>query len=196
MKHSRPQETEDAPQASTRRASRSHRSSGGQDRGCGQGRHAWSRTRCENRSCGRCRHAWATSAANLALCRREACRRLRAAGESSCACVPGACEQVAVWAEVQPARRAEFRGRPRSRDLVAVFISNLPEAIASTSGLVAGGWQKARIKARIVLAFAAGAIITMLADTMMPEAFEHGGKLVGVVTTLGFAVAFAIHTLE
>ena len=47
-----------------------------------------------------------------------------------------------------------------------------------------------------VLAFAAGAILTMLADTMMPEAFEHGGKLAGVVTTLGFAVAFAIHSLD
>ena len=47
-----------------------------------------------------------------------------------------------------------------------------------------------------VLTFAAGAILTMLADTMMPEAFEHGGKLTGVVTTLGFAVAFAIHTLD
>ncbi|HWH96983.1 MAG TPA: ZIP family zinc transporter, partial [Pseudolysinimonas sp.] len=47
-----------------------------------------------------------------------------------------------------------------------------------------------------VLTFAAGAIITMLANTMMPEAFEHGGKLVGVVTTLGFAVAFTIHTLD
>ena len=31
---------------------------------------------------------------------------------------------------------------------------------------------------------------------MMPEAFEHGGKLAGVVTTLGFAVAFTIHSLE
>ncbi len=41
-----------------------------------------------------------------------------------------------------------------------------------------------------VLAFAAGAILTMLANTMMPEAFKHGGKLVGVVTTLGFAVAY------
>jgi zinc transporter, ZIP family len=30
----------------------------------------------------------------------------------------------------------------------------------------------------------------------MPEAFEHGGKLVGVATTLGFAVAYAIHTLD
>ena len=47
-----------------------------------------------------------------------------------------------------------------------------------------------------VLAFAAGAILTMLADTMMPEAFQHGGKWVGIVTTLGFAVAFAIHVLD
>jgi ZIP family zinc transporter len=47
-----------------------------------------------------------------------------------------------------------------------------------------------------VLAFAAGAILTMLADTMMPEAFEHGGKLVGLVTTFGFALAFAISSLE
>jgi zinc transporter, ZIP family len=47
-----------------------------------------------------------------------------------------------------------------------------------------------------VLAFAAGAILTMLADTMMPEGFEHGGKLVGIMTTLGFAIAFTIHTLD
>jgi ZIP family zinc transporter len=108
--------------------------------------------------------------------------------------------------------------------LVAVFISNLPEAISSTAGLAAGGWRKARIlwlwiaiavvsglaslvgyavfqhsspdTVAFVLAFAAGAILTMLADTMMPEAYEHGGKLVGVVTTLGFAVAFVIHALD
>jgi len=46
-----------------------------------------------------------------------------------------------------------------------------------------------------VLAFAGGAILTMLANTMMPEAYERGGKLVGVVTTLGFAVAYTIHML-
>jgi len=108
--------------------------------------------------------------------------------------------------------------------LTAVFISNLPEAISSTSGLVTGGWRKSRIlwmwigialvsglaslagyslfqgsspnTVAFVLTFAAGAILTMLADTMMPEAFEHGGKLVGVVTTLGFAVAFTIHLLD
>jgi ZIP family zinc transporter len=108
--------------------------------------------------------------------------------------------------------------------LAAVFISNLPEAISSTSGLVTSGWAKSRILwmwiaialvsgvasllgyalfqdsapgvIAFVLAFAAGAILTMLSQTMMPEAFEHGGKLVGVVTTLGFAVAFTIHTLD
>jgi len=108
--------------------------------------------------------------------------------------------------------------------LAAVFISNLPEAISSTSGLVSSGWAKSRIlwmwvaialisgvaslagyalfqdsppdTVAFVLAFAAGAILTMLAQTMMPEAYEHGGKLVGVVTTLGFAVAFTIHSLD
>jgi len=108
--------------------------------------------------------------------------------------------------------------------LIAVFISNLPESISSTAGLVAGGWRRSRIlwlwiaialvsglaslagyglfqnsspdTVAFVLAFAAGAILTMLADTMMPEAFEHGGKLAGVLTTLGFATAFTIHTLD
>jgi zinc transporter, ZIP family len=108
--------------------------------------------------------------------------------------------------------------------LVAVALSNVPEAIAATSGLAAGGWSGRRILGlwtlvalvsalaalvgfaafdsasantnAFVLSFAAGAILTMLADTMMPEAFEHGGKLVGVVTTFGFALAFAISSLE
>ena len=47
-----------------------------------------------------------------------------------------------------------------------------------------------------ILTFAAGAILTMLATTMMPEAYEHGGKLVGVLTTLGFVVTFTIHLLD
>ena len=108
--------------------------------------------------------------------------------------------------------------------LAAVFISNLPESISSTAGLVTSGWKKSRIlwmwiaialisglaslagyglfqnsspdTVAFVLAFAGGAILTMLAETMMPEAYEHGGKFVGVVTTLGFAVAFTIHTLD
>jgi ZIP family zinc transporter len=42
---------------------------------------------------------------------------------------------------------------------------------------------------RIAQAFAAGAMLTMLADAMMPEAFEHGGKLVGLMTVMGFLIA-------
>jgi ZIP family zinc transporter len=108
--------------------------------------------------------------------------------------------------------------------LVAVALSNIPEAIAASAGLAQGGWSRARILGlwalvtlvsglsalagyvlfdgasantiAFVLSFAGGAILTMLADTMMPEAFEHGGKLVGVVTTLGFALAFAISALD
>ncbi len=45
-------------------------------------------------------------------------------------------------------------------------------------------------------AFAAAAILTMLADTMMPEAFEHGGSTAGLVTVLGFTSAFMLSTLE
>ena len=99
-------------------------------------------------------------------------------------------------------------GKVGAAYLAAVFISNLPEAISSTAGLATSGWKKSRIlwmwiaialisglaslagyglfqdsspdTVAFVLAFAAGAILTMLADTMMPEAFEHGGKLVGV----------------
>ena len=45
-----------------------------------------------------------------------------------------------------------------------------------------------------IQAFAAGAILTMLADTMIPEATENGGAAVGLVTVLGFALAFLLST--
>ena len=108
--------------------------------------------------------------------------------------------------------------------LVAVFLSNLPEAVAATSGLLQSGWARGRVLGlwllvmavsglsalagyalldgaspttiAFVLSFAGGAILTMLADTMMPEAFEQEGRLVGIVTTVGFALAFAISALE
>ena len=41
-------------------------------------------------------------------------------------------------------------------------------------------------------ALAAGAILAMLADTMMPEAYEEGGFLIGLATVLGFLLAFII----
>jgi len=108
--------------------------------------------------------------------------------------------------------------------LAAVFISNVPESISASAGLLASGWTKWRVLLMwvgialvsglaslagyalfqdaspevnaFVLAFAGGAILTMLANTMMPEAFEHGGKFVGIMVTLGFAVAFTIHLLD
>jgi ZIP family zinc transporter len=108
--------------------------------------------------------------------------------------------------------------------LVAVFLSNLPEAVAATSGLTEIGWRSSRIMAlwagvmavsgaaalagyalfdgaspsavSFVLAFAGGAILTMLADTMMPEAFAHGGRYAGIMTTVGFATAFAVSAFE
>jgi ZIP family zinc transporter len=106
----------------------------------------------------------------------------------------------------------------------AVFLSNVPEAVAATSGLTASGIPRSRIllmwagiavvsgvsalagyallgnaaepTVAFMLAFAAGAVLTMLADTMMPEAFEHGGDAAGLATTFGFVVAFGIAALE
>jgi ZIP family zinc transporter len=49
---------------------------------------------------------------------------------------------------------------------------------------------------RYARAFAAGAVLTMLADVMMPEAFEHGGKVVGLLATLGFLTAAVLSVME
>jgi ZIP family zinc transporter len=44
----------------------------------------------------------------------------------------------------------------------------------------------------VIEAFAAGAILAMLADSMMPEAYAEGGFTVGLFTVLGFLVAFVV----
>jgi ZIP family zinc transporter len=108
--------------------------------------------------------------------------------------------------------------------LVAVFISNLPEGVAGSINLEAAGYARRRIfwmwfllvivsaacaglgyllirwlpeaDGRIVQAFAAGAMLTMLADAMMPEALEHGGKTVGLFTALGFLMAAVLSVVE
>ncbi len=108
--------------------------------------------------------------------------------------------------------------------LVAVFISNLPEAIAGTSGMKAGAWGTRKIISlwliisvvcafstiagyslfvdvsvrwlSFINAFAGGAILMMLANTMIPESYEHGGKLSGVFTVLGFAISVLVIVLE
>jgi ZIP family zinc transporter len=43
-----------------------------------------------------------------------------------------------------------------------------------------------------IQAFAAGAILTMLSDTMVPEAVRHAGAAVGLATVAGFATAFLL----
>jgi zinc transporter, ZIP family len=108
--------------------------------------------------------------------------------------------------------------------LAAVFLSNLPEAVAATSSMQAAGspgrrilgmwlWLVAASAAAAALGyllvsnlsgvdgafaqtFAAGAMLTMLADTMMPEAFAHGGRVAGLVTVLGFALSAALSAVE
>jgi ZIP family zinc transporter len=47
-----------------------------------------------------------------------------------------------------------------------------------------------------VQAFAGGAILMMLANTMIPEAYERAGKLAGMATVIGFAVAVVVVVLE
>ena len=108
--------------------------------------------------------------------------------------------------------------------LVAVFISNLPEAIAGTIGMRGSGWNKKRIILlwfsiavvcafasvagytvfsgvserwmSFIQAFAGGAILMMLANSMIPESYEHGGKLTGIFTVLGFFISVAMVILE
>jgi ZIP family zinc transporter len=104
--------------------------------------------------------------------------------------------------------------------VVGVFVSNVPEALSGTTGLLQAGWARSRIFAMwscvvavsvaasvlgwrvldamgtdggaFALAFAAGAVLVMLADTLMPEAFELGGREAGLLTALGFALGFAL----
>jgi ZIP family zinc transporter len=107
--------------------------------------------------------------------------------------------------------------------LVAVFVSNFPEGLAGTVNLVAAGHRRRSIllmwlatvvvsagfallgygivewvptaDSHLVQAFAAGALLTMLADAMIPEAYEHGGKVAGLSTVLGFAAAAGLSLL-
>jgi ZIP family zinc transporter len=104
----------------------------------------------------------------------------------------------------------------------AVFLSNIPEAMAASIGLRHAGHSGMRVlwvwvgvvamstlsaaigyrflggasidTIAFIKSFAAGAVLTMLANTMMPEAYGHGGREVGLVTVIGFIVASALVT--
>ncbi|MET9959957.1 ZIP family zinc transporter [Streptomyces sp. NPDC006326] len=107
--------------------------------------------------------------------------------------------------------------------VAAVFISNVPEGMASASGMQRAGrsrtyvftlWAAIAVVSGLaalagyaflggasgtwmaaITAVAAGAILAMIADTMIPEAFEKAHLLAGLTTVLGFLAAFVLSHL-
>jgi len=107
--------------------------------------------------------------------------------------------------------------------VAAIFLSNVPEGLSSTAGMknagrsaayIFGVWSFIAIASALAsllgyllfshlppsftaatVAVAAGAILTMLADTMVPEAFEEAQNLSGLVTVVGFLIAFVLTQL-
>lgn len=107
--------------------------------------------------------------------------------------------------------------------LAAVFISNVPEGLSSAAGMKAAGrgaryvfgvWigialasgaaallgnalSRSASPATIaaITAVAAGAIPAMIADTMIPEAFERTELCTGLLATIGVLSAFVIEHL-
>jgi ZIP family zinc transporter len=104
--------------------------------------------------------------------------------------------------------------------LAAIFISNLPEGLSSAAGMkrngrsaryVFGVWGGIAVASglagllgvlalqgasaqtiAVITAVAAGAILAMVADTMIPEAFERTHAYAGLIATVGFILSFAI----
>ena len=107
--------------------------------------------------------------------------------------------------------------------LAAIFLGNFPESIASSVSMRTEGrsrtyialvWSVAAVVCTLatvagygllaglppnwtsaLLALAAGGILAMLADTMMPEAFAHGGTFVALATAVGFISALLLSKL-
>jgi zinc transporter, ZIP family len=107
--------------------------------------------------------------------------------------------------------------------LAAIFLGNLPESMSSSVAMrregrsrryIAGVWTGAAVVCVLasvagygllggmppqvisgVLALAAGGILAMLANTMMPQAFREGGSLVALVTAVGFICALLLSRL-
>lgn len=108
--------------------------------------------------------------------------------------------------------------------VVAVFLSNIPESMAASAGMKRDGrplghilaiWGVVTVVSALsaalgnlwlarapgtilggILAFAAGAVLTMLASTMLPEAYEVEGSLVGMLSSIGFLAAFLLSHFE
>jgi ZIP family zinc transporter len=108
--------------------------------------------------------------------------------------------------------------------VAAVFLSNVPEGLSSAAGMKNAGRSGAYIfgiwgaiaavsalasiagyavfrqfSAEVIaatIATAAGAILAMLADTMMPEAFDTAQEFAGLITVCGFLAAFVLTKLS
>jgi ZIP family zinc transporter len=108
--------------------------------------------------------------------------------------------------------------------LVAIWVSNFPESLGATVDMRTAGRSKQWIRGAwwgvvgisaaaatvgyallnatdestgaIAQAFAAGALLTMIADEMAPEAFGRSHLYTGLATTAGFVAAFLISTFE
>jgi len=104
--------------------------------------------------------------------------------------------------------------------VVAIFLSNVPEGLSSSAGMKRAGrsklyvfgvwaaiaiisgaaaWAGFAIFSRFspdviaaTTAVAAGAMLSMLADTMIPEAFEYAHDFAGLITVAGFLAAFVL----
>jgi ZIP family zinc transporter len=107
--------------------------------------------------------------------------------------------------------------------LAAIFAANFPEALVGSASMRAQGRSATFILAiwsvcavllvfavvvgagllssatpetiSLPLAFAAGAVLAALADTLMPEAYEQGGPTVALSTAAGFVLSFVLSTL-
>ena len=108
--------------------------------------------------------------------------------------------------------------------LIAIFVSNLPEAMGSAADMLKAGTAREKIL-RLWLAvavicalatvtgyliadaasgdleaaidgFAAGALLVMLIDSMIPDAREEAGRRAGLITVLGFALAASLSSLS
>lgn len=107
--------------------------------------------------------------------------------------------------------------------VVGIFLANVPEGLSATSGMLRAGrtrtfvlglWGAAVLLTAVASAsgfvllahvppayvgltqsFASGAILAMLASTVFPEAFKDGGPVVGLLTAIGFLIAFFLSKL-
>jgi len=107
--------------------------------------------------------------------------------------------------------------------VVAIFLSNVPEGLSSASGMRRAGRSAGYViglfavialvcglaatvgftvlgdlspaVAAVAIAAAAGAVLAMIVDTMLPEAFAETHAWAGIVTTLGFLLAYTLGKL-